>query len=271
MIKKSIVNFVLPSPRVLARKSAVCFLLLPCFACLGCGNVALAQLDSADDTSSVIPFAPVRATHTTSEPAVAPETKSLERSQPGQQFVVPPKATADTHPAQAQERPPIPTPDPNDQLPPPEGTGQAKPSLAGRASFLQHQITNTNKPTFVQPVQKTFPAQTGATENRGEHKPNETSRAYLASFEDTFMALVSTCAQIGLVIDSMDSNQGKIIVHAQVDPSANEEIVLTVRETAPQKTEVSASHTRALSKSSSSIIDDLLLRVSSLVSKGGAL
>ncbi len=192
-----------------------------------------------------------------------------------QQFVVPPPATIDTRPAQAQERPPIPTPDANDQLPPPLGTGLAKPSLAGRAAFILHHSTNKSPletHSSVAPTrQNKVPTQATITNEHEPNKRREISRSYLASFEDTFMAIIATCAQTDLAIDSMDSNQGTLVLHTKLDTNSNDQIVLTVRETAPHKTEVSAVRSRSLNRASQAMIDDLLLRVSSLVSKGSTL
>lgn len=236
------------------NKSVAIFLFATALSMVVSNGAFSAESNSSDDTSSVIPFAPARSS---------------------QQFVMPPPATIDTHPAQAQERPPIPAPDPSDQLPPPVGTGIAKPSLAGRAAFLLHHATNKTQietHTSVAPTtQNKVPTQAAIANDSEQNKRKEASRSYLASFEDTFMAIIATCAQTDLVIDSMDSNQGTIVLHTKSDTNSNDQIVLIVREIASRKTDVSAARSRPLNTTSQAMIDDLLLRVSSLVSKGGTL
>jgi hypothetical protein len=143
------------------------------------------------------------------------------------------------------ERPPLPAPPPDLTLPAPLGNGVPKRPLAWRAKAY-----TMMRPPIVQ---------------------KKSDRIITAQSDETFFAIIATCPQFNIRVESANSATGQLMARSSIDPNgASPRIVIVVRPAGPERSTVSASIEPENAAVRSSI-DGLLGNVSSALSRKGAL
>src|SRR5262249_8166789 len=149
-------------------------------------------------------------------PNLKPSLGTSEELPPGR---TPPCAPATaavptTEPPALPDRPPIPVPA-DEGLPASRGPAAAKPPLAWRckAYALSEQATAT-------PISSSI------------------SRTFDRSSQDVFSAIVAACSLAGMVIDSLNSSSGDVLLFFPDDPTHAARVIINVKATAPLRTTV---------------------------------
>jgi hypothetical protein len=176
--------------------------------------------------------------------APLPGGNALMDTSSSSDVTIDPSATPSTGNHPAPERPALPPPA-DVSLPPPLGNGVPKRPLAWRAKAYAM--------------------------TRAQTSPQKPERLINADPEEIFFAIIATCPQFNIRVESANSAAGQLMARFAADPNAvSPRIIIVVKPAGSQKASLSAS-VEPENSSVRSAVDALLSNVSSGLSRKGSL